>query len=79
MLVNNVTHIKRVTKELREQRRLHKTLVQNMSGVVYRCKWDREYTMEHISSQCYEDTGYQPEDLIDNKRISFNSLIQGGV
>ena len=76
VLVNNITHLKRVTDEFREQRRLHKTLVQNMPGVVYRCMCDRDYTMEHLSGRCLDVTGYRPEDLIGNRKVSFNNIIR---
>lgn len=72
---NNVTHFRRVKDELNEQRRLHKTLVQNLPGMMYRCKYDRDWTMEFISSRCFDITGYRPEELIDNRKISFNELI----
>jgi PAS domain S-box-containing protein len=72
----NITHFKRVKDELNEQRRLYKTLVQNLPGLVYRCKPDKSWTMEYISSHCIDITGYRPEDLIDNKKLSFNDLIR---
>ncbi|MDX9847091.1 MAG: PAS domain S-box protein [Tenuifilaceae bacterium] len=72
---NNVTHFRRVKDELNEQRRLHKTLVQNLPGMMYRCMYDRDWTMEFISSRCLEITGYRPEDLVDNRKITFNELI----
>jgi diguanylate cyclase (GGDEF)-like protein/PAS domain S-box-containing protein len=43
--------------------------------MAYRCKWDQDWTMLFVSKGCYDLTGYQPEDLINNRRISFNSLI----
>ncbi len=71
----NVTHFKRVKDELNEQRRLHKTLLQNLPGMTYRCKYDKHWTMEFVSSRCVEITGYRPEELIENRRITFNELI----
>lgn len=76
ILVSNITHYRRVTEELKEQRRLFKTLIQNLPGVVYRCRWDHEFTVEFISSHSYEMLGYKPDELIGNKKVSFNSLIR---
>ncbi len=71
----NVTHYKRVNDELKEQRRLHRTLVNNMPALVYRCNNDPEWTMNYVSPFCEELTGYKPEDLLNNKKISFNEII----
>ncbi|MFP4555734.1 MAG: PAS domain S-box protein [Bacteroidales bacterium] len=71
----NVTHYKRVNDELKEQRRFHRTLVNNMPAVVYRCNNDSEWTMNYVSPFCEELTGYKPEDLLNNKKVSFNEII----
>jgi PAS domain S-box-containing protein len=51
------------------------TLVTNFPGMIYRCKNDSEWTMEFISDGCLELTGYDKDDLINNKKQSFNNLI----
>ena len=43
--------------------------------MAYRCKYDRDWTMEFVSDGCYALTGYKPESLIDNRGISFNNII----
>lgn len=50
-------------------------LLDNLPGVVYRCKNDEHWTMEFLSSGCYALTGYQPEELIGNQEITFAELI----
>ncbi|MGC8892988.1 MAG: PAS domain S-box protein [Candidatus Saccharicenans sp.] len=62
-------------EELREKNRFLETLIQNLPGMVYRCKNDRNWTMEYIAGQCWEITGYESEDLIENRRLSYNDLI----
>lgn len=62
-------------EKLREQNRFLEYLIQNIPGLVYRCKNDRNWTMEYIAGQCREITGYDPEDLIGNRKISYNELI----
>jgi PAS domain S-box-containing protein len=71
----NITHFNRVREELSEQRRLHKTLLQNLPGLVYRCKYDRDWTMEYISHHCIDITGYRPDDFINNNKLAFNDII----
>jgi PAS domain S-box-containing protein len=50
-------------------------LLDNLPGIVYRCRLDLDWTMEFISDGCYELTGYQVSDLLINKVISYNDLI----
>lgn len=58
-----------------ESERKHTMLLGNLPGMAYRCKNDREWTMEIISAGCYDLTGYKPEELIDNCVLSYNDLI----
>ncbi|MDI6698880.1 MAG: PAS domain S-box protein [Candidatus Saccharicenans sp.] len=67
--------ILRTREELREKSRFLETLVANLPGMVYRCRNDRDWTMEYIAGTCKEITGYEPEDLIGNRKISYKELI----
>jgi two-component system response regulator len=60
---------------LRESQRKLLTLMSNLPGMAYRSRNDRESTMEFVSDGCMDLTGYQPSDLIDNRRISYAQLI----
>ncbi len=50
-------------------------LLKHIPGMVYRCRNDDDWTMLFASNACKALTGYSPEDLIDNKRVSYASLI----
>ena len=51
------------------------TLLSSLPGMVYRCRNDPDNTMEYVSAGCIELTGYTPEDFIQNKRVSYSTLI----
>ncbi|MBI5938508.1 MAG: EAL domain-containing protein [Betaproteobacteria bacterium] len=54
--------------------RMLETLVNNLDGVVLRCRLDEHWTVLFISCGCQRLTGYAAEDLVGNKRISFERL-----
>lgn len=43
--------------------------------MAYRCNYDREWTMQFVSSGCYELTGYMPENLLYNRDLCYNDII----
>lgn len=75
VIIRDITDRKMATEALRESERMMSTLISNLPGVVYRCQNDKELTMDYISEGCLELTGYSPEDLIYNSKISYNEII----
>lgn len=63
---------------LRESRRTLSALMSNLPGMAYRCRNDPDWTMEFVSEGCHDLTGYQPEDLVASREISFADLIEEG-
>ncbi len=51
------------------------TLIANIDGIVYRCLYDAQWTMEFISDGCLAVTGYSPEELLFNNKTSFEQVI----
>ncbi len=74
-VVRDITQRKRAEQELQESERRLSTLMGNLPGMAYRCRSDRDWTMEFVSEGCLELTGYVPEDLLKNRRITFAELI----
>ena len=74
-LVQDITERKTLEKELLESERSKSVLLANLPGMAYRCNYDSNWTMQFVSAGCFELTGYIPEDLINNKVLSFNDLI----
>ncbi len=60
---------------LQESQRQLATLLNNLPGMVYRCKLDADWTMEFVSEGALSLTGYCPDELIGNSRISYANVI----
>ncbi|MGB3512657.1 MAG: diguanylate cyclase [Microcoleaceae cyanobacterium] len=63
-----------IETELEENRFKLSTVIENLPGMVYHSNNDCKLTMKFVSDNCYTLTGYQPEELIQNK-ITYNQLI----
>ena len=77
-IVGTIVNISdRVSEEellLANQRTLTATL-NDLPGMVYRCRNNPDYTMEYVSGSSYQLTGYHAQDIINNKRLSYGSMI----
>ncbi|MCQ8894277.1 MAG: PAS domain S-box protein [Methanolinea sp.] len=74
--IRDVSEWKDVEEELEERGRFLSTLIANLPGFAYRCRNDRNWTMEYISDGCQEITGYAPSDFIGNATLAFNDIIR---
>jgi diguanylate cyclase (GGDEF)-like protein/PAS domain S-box-containing protein len=64
-------------EKLLNSERNNALLLMNLPGMAYRCRFDKNWTMEYVSDGSITLTGYAPEDLEYNRTISFNDLITG--
>jgi PAS domain S-box-containing protein len=65
----------RLEHEVSESQRTLAILISNLPGMAYRCRIDKDYTMEFVSDYSYELTGYSSEHLTLNNRISYRQII----
>ncbi len=70
-----VTEQKKEQEALAESERKLNTLINNLQGIAYKCRFDADWTMEFISSGFEKITGYKCDDIIENTTFSFNHLI----
>jgi len=66
---------RRAEQSLRESERAMATLLSNLPGIAYRCLADPQRSMHFISNGCIALTGYQPDEILDNRAISYMDLI----
>ena len=71
----DITARKNAENATKESYRQINTLIGNLIGLVYRCRNDQNWTMEFLSEGIRELTGYLPEEIINNARLSFNDII----
>lgn len=74
-VARDITERKVIEEALQASEKTLSTLMNNLPGIVYRCQNDHEWTMEVLSEGCRRLTGYSPEDLLHNNKLSFNDII----
>jgi PAS domain S-box-containing protein len=75
MLIRDITERQKLQAAITESLRERDTLLSNLPGMAYRCRNDRDWTMEVVSNGCLALTGYAAADLIGNTRIAYGQLI----
>ncbi|MGB7580829.1 MAG: PAS domain S-box protein [Sedimentisphaerales bacterium] len=75
VIVRDITERKLAEDRLLESRRTLQTLMSNLPGMAYRCRNDRDWTMEFVNEGSINLTGYRPAELINNSKITYNQLI----
>lgn len=74
-LVQDITERKEAETALAESERSKSVLLAHLPGMAYRCRYDREWTMQFVSAGCRDLTGFRPESLLGNRELSFNDVI----
>ncbi|MCJ7544341.1 MAG: PAS domain S-box protein [Phycisphaerae bacterium] len=74
-MIQDITGRKATDDALRESQRAMATLLSNIPGMVYRCRNDRDWTLEFVSEGCLELTGYRPDEMVGNRVVSYGREI----
>jgi len=74
-LVQDISQSKAIKTALTESERSKSVLLSHLTGMAYRCDYDRDWTMRFVSAGCFKLTGYTPESLINNRDLPYNDLI----
>jgi PAS domain S-box-containing protein len=69
----DITESRRAEEELRESQRALSTLMFNLPGMAYRCRNDRDWSMEFVSEGARDLTGHSAEELVT--RVTYGGLI----
>ena len=70
----DISEQRRIEARLQENRRMFTTLIDNLPGVVYRCRNDRDRTIEYISEDTTDITGYPAQDFTTG-RVHWGQII----
>jgi PAS domain S-box-containing protein len=71
----DITARKQTESALGETQRTLAALMRNLPGMAYRCRNDRDWTMEFISEGCLDLTGYPARVLIKNAGKCYAEII----
>lgn len=75
VILRNITERKKTEAKLLQSEKHLSNLMSNLPGMAYRSNYDSDWTMEFVSQGCIELTGYNPEELIQNKAVNYAELI----
>lgn len=74
-LEDEIVKREKISQQLTESREQLKSILTNLAGAAYRCYFDEHYTMKFISEKIFDISGYHASDLIENRKLSFSSII----
>jgi len=73
--IQDITERKQAEMEVNQTRAQYQSLVENIPGIVYRCKFDKDWTMLYISDVVDPLSGYPSSDFINNAVRTYESVI----
>lgn len=74
-VVQDISKLKEAELAIARSKEQFQSLVQNIPGITYRCKYNADYTMLYISDQVEPISGYPADDFINNSVRSYASIV----
>ncbi len=74
-LMQDITARKEVELKSLQNQNLLEDLLKHLPGMAYRCLNDETWTMLFVSAGCQALTGYHPDDVLGNRKISFTEVV----
>lgn len=71
----DISERKQAESELKDSRQQYQSIVENTPGVVYRCRFYKGWTMQCLSDEIVNISGFAPSELIHSNACSFASII----
>lgn len=72
---SDISNQKALEAELEQAEHTKSIMLNHLPGMIYSCLYDENYTMIFASEGAQALTGYDADDFIGNKNISFNDII----
>ncbi len=72
---DDITEQKGVEEEIKHTRDQYQSLVDNIPGVTFRCKYDKDWTMLYMTNMISLLTGFPASDFIHNAVRTYESVI----
>ena len=73
-----VSEVERSAAALRESQRRFASLIDALPGIVFSCASDPTWSMTYLSEGCLSLTGYNSEELIGHRSVSFDAITHPG-
>ncbi|MHC4584473.1 MAG: GAF domain-containing sensor histidine kinase, partial [Planctomycetota bacterium] len=74
-IFRDITERKKAEEVFKNKEEQFRTLIENIPGASYRCACDETWTMEYISDEIENISGYPATDFLDNSVRSYSSII----
>jgi PAS domain S-box-containing protein len=74
-LTKEIDDLLGLNEDLADSQRTLTTLISNLPGMAYRGKNDNYRTMDFVSDGFRQITGYEPVDVVANKKVSYDEIV----
>jgi PAS domain S-box-containing protein len=73
--ITDIQDIKEAEAQNIANRRAADSLLNHIPGMIYRCRHDDQWTFEYVSDGCFEITGYDALELLNDPSLTYNLII----